>query len=107
MSKIGNYNLEVEEELSDQLNELGFESLQDALNSGYAIGVTPDENASLTLVKDADFSDLAYKQAQKDWEKEKEKVLESLDDVLRGVTMPLEWSSKLVDAIEFIKKARF
>ena len=100
MSKIGNYNMELEEEFRDQLNGLGFETLQDALNAGWEV-------YDGELVRQKDLSNEAYEQAQKDWEKEKEEVIESLDNILRGVMMPLEWAGKLVDAIEFIKKARF
>lgn len=100
MSKIGNYNLEEEEELREQLNELGFETLQDALNAGW-------ELCGRDLLIKHDLSDEAYGQAQKDWEKEKKEVLDGLDDILKGVWMPLEWSAKLVDAMDFIEKARF
>lgn len=101
MSKIGNYNLEEEEELREQLNELGFETLQDALDAGWELCTGG------LVVKHEDLSNKAYEQAHKDWEKEKEDVLDGLDDILKGVWMPLEWSAKLVYAIEFIKKARF
>lgn len=100
MSKIGNYNLELEEELRDQLSEKGFSTLQDMVNAGYGLS----ECGRLVKI---DLSNEAYEQAQKDWDKEKEEVIESLDNILRGVMMPLEWAGKLVDAIEFIKKARF
>ena len=63
MSKIGNYNMELEEEFRDQLNELGFEILQDALDAGYEI-------YHGELVKQKDLTDKAYEQAQEDWEKE-------------------------------------
>ena len=112
MSKIDNYNMELEEEFREQLNDLGFETLQDALNAGWEVYddelVKQKDIANRFFVNDSvSLTDEAYEQAQKDWEKEKEEVIESLDDILRGVVMPLEWSSKLVDAIEFIKKARF
>jgi len=112
MSKIGNYNMELEEEFRDQLNGLGFETLQDALNAGWEVYdgelVKQKDISNKLFVNDSvSLTDEAYEQAQKDWEKEKEEVIESLDNILRGVMMPLEWAGKLVDAIEFIKKARF
>lgn len=100
MSKIGDYNMELEEEFRDQLNELGFETLQDALDAGY-------ETYHGELVKQKDLTDKAYEQAQEDWEKEKKEVLDGLDDILKGIWMPLEYSEKIVDAMNFIEKARF
>lgn len=69
MSKIGNYNLEVEEELRDQLNELGFESLQDALGAGW-------ELYEGELVKRKD----ELTKAHEAWLKEKKATLEDLKE---------------------------
>lgn len=65
MSKIGNYNLELEEELRDQLNELGFESLQEALDAGW-------ELYEGELVKRKD----ELTKAHEAWLKEREEVLD-------------------------------
>lgn len=107
MSKIDNYNMELEEEFRDQLNELGSETLQDALNSGW--GVYDGE-----LVRQKDLSDKAYEQAQKDWEKEKREILDGLNESIDDVDNRFEgepWAEtvceKINQAIEFLEKARF
>lgn len=107
MSKIGNYNLEEEEELREQLNELGFETLQDALNAGW-------ELCGRDLLIKHDLSDEAYGQAQKDWEKEKREILDGLNESIDDVDNRFEgepWAEtvceKINQAIEFLEKARF
>lgn len=120
MSKIDNYNMELEEEFRDQLNELGFETLQDALNAGWEV-------YDGELVRQKDLSDKAYEQAQKDWGKEKEGVLEAIRRIKAGIENSYEEGfnpmfaaitldgntdnairySDLVKVEDFIKKARF
>lgn len=89
MSKIGNYYIE----LTEQANELGFESVEDALEHGWEI-----RNGELKPTEDG------QEQAHKSWLKEKEKVLEGLDYLLRGYEYTIEDAEKISDAIEFIKK---
>ena len=107
MSKIGNYNLEEEEELRDQLNELGFETLQDALDAGW-------ELCTGGLVVKQDLSNEAYEQAQKDWEKEKEEALTILNTLNfdieftnLGMSVINEYHEMIDGVIQFVEKARF
>lgn len=67
MGKIGNYNMELEEEFRDQLNELGFETLQDALDAGWEV-----HDGELVKRKDE------LTKAHEAWLKEKEATLEDL-----------------------------
>lgn len=69
MSKIDNYNMELEEEFRDQLNELGFESLQDALNAGWEVygGELVKQKDELTKAHEA-------------WLKEKEEILTEMQN---------------------------
>lgn len=94
MSKIGNYNMELEEELRDQLNKPGFETLQDALNAGWEVlplldPVTGETSHHLQRIDDMKFfvndsvslTDEAYEQAHEAWLKEKEEVLAAIDRI--------------------------
>ena len=133
MSKIGNYNMELEEELRDQLNELGFETLQDALAAGYVVteheigGILTPVLWKVPTMIDRDEADKAYEQAQKDWEKEKAEVLEIIEVIkksienaycggfdpmfaavtLSGNTDDAIRYSDLIKVEEFIEKTRF
>lgn len=99
MSKIGNYNLELEEELRDQLSEKGFSTIQDMVNAGYGLS----ECGRLVKI---DHTNEAYKEEQKEFEKEKARLLEQLDCLLKGYPYSLQDAEIIVDTIEFIKKCK-
>ena len=67
-------------ELSEEAYEHGFDTLEEYL------------------------ADQERTKAHEAWLEERADVLEGLDLVLRGVDMPLEYSVKIVDAMDFIKK---
>lgn len=127
MSKIGNYNMELEEEFRDQLNKLGFETLQDALNAGWEMlplldPVTGETSHYLQRIDATKFfvndsvslTDEAYEQAQKDWEKEKEEALTILNTLNfdieftnLGVSVINKYHEMIDGVIQFVEKARF
>ena len=73
MSKIGQVNFELQE----QANELGFETVQEALDNGYVVGTELFGDAP-RLIKPIDMQK-ELEEAHKAWLKEKEKVLEDLN----------------------------
>lgn len=93
MSKISQAHAELEE----QAYEYGFNSLQEALDTGEYEVVYGPYRAYLDK-KDG------QAEAHKAWLKEKEKVLEGLDYLLRGYEYTIEDAEKISDAIDFIKK---
>lgn len=88
MSKIGNFNLE----LQSQANELGFESLQEAIENGYTIDYTEQKLKSLDELQDI---------AHKEWLKEKEIVLGDLKTLLIHNAFDFDI---IKHAIEFIEQ---
>lgn len=88
MSKIGNYNLELQE----QANELGFESLQEAIENGYTIDYAEQKLISLDELQDV---------AHKEWLKEKEIVLGDLKNLLVHNAFDFDI---IKHAIEFIEQ---
>lgn len=97
MSKVGQYNLD----LQKQANELGYSTVQEALDNGYEVLVD-------TLIK-VDSTDALAEQekAHEVWLKEKEEVITELEDVAR-ITLEAELSSevreKIAHAIKFIEE---
>ena len=96
MSKIGQYNLELQE----QAEELGFSTTQEALDAGFTVDYTAKEP---TLVFD---NDKAYEQAHAEWEREKDILLRALRETKReaedaGRDMD---ACVIKNAIEFIEK---
>lgn len=82
-------------ELSEQAYELGFESIEDAEKNGYTIGYN---RKGWALVPDIN-------KAHEDWLKEKEQVLDELNDVINDGD--LDWGEivrRVEHAIEFINK---
>lgn len=73
MSKIGNYNLELQE----QANELGFENLQEAIENGYTIDFAEQKLVSLDELQNI---------AHEEWLKEKQVVLGDLNNMLIGLS---------------------
>lgn len=87
-------------ELSEQANELGYETLEEAQANGYTINYQEGK-----LVK-YECCDLAKEQekAHEAWEKEKQQVLDELTDVINDGD--LDWSEivpKIEHAMEFVE----
>lgn len=111
MSKIGNYNMELEEELRDQLNELGFESLQDALNAGYVVtehvigGIPMPVLWKIPTPINREEEQKAYEEAHEAWLKEKEEVIKGLESCLATSECSPACDIDIERAIKFIKEA--
>lgn len=91
MSKIGAYNLELQE----QANELGFETTQEALDAGYTVGGDCDQPVLIEpLVA-----------AHRAWEAEKKKVLEGLKSVYNDIDVPVDDKVSIKNAIKFVEEA--
>lgn len=104
-------------ELSEQAIELGFESLEEALANGYEVDYDEKE-----LVNPYVLSDKAHEEAHKEWIKERDMYLETMDvirdvliDINNGLIMSGDvdlvqaWklevlASELERAIDFFKK---
>lgn len=87
-------------ELSEQANELGFQSIEEAEANGYTVNYQEGK-----LVK-YECCDLAKEQekAHEAWEKEKQQVLDELTDVINDGD--LDWSEivpKIEHAMEFVE----
>lgn len=100
MSKIGAYNLQLQE----QANELGFETVQEALDAGYEICEMQMRCVPAAcdpiLVKGTELQE----QAHNEWLREKEKVIEELTEVGAFLTAHNERPERVDRAIEFIKR---
>lgn len=100
MSKIGAYNLQLQE----QANELGFETVQEALDAGYVICEMQmrcvPAACKPTLVKSAELEE----QAHNDWLAERDQVIEELTEVGAFLTAHNEKPERVDHAIEFIKR---
>lgn len=81
-------------ELDQKAAELGFESLQQALDAGCEVEYGPAGQSELVEPLVA---------AHRAWEAEKEKVLEGLDYLLRGYPYSIEDAEKIADAIKFVE----
>ena len=98
MSKIGRVNLELQE----QANELGYDTVQEAIADGWEA----NEIAATLTKKDE------LEEAHEAWLKEKEEVLESLDEIATYFEsmgypdnyVPTKHGKTIRHAIEFIKK---
>lgn len=101
MSKIGDYNLKLQE----QAEELGFSTTQDAIDAGYVEGYDLINNKA-RLIKPLDFSKALEEQekAHEAWLEEKQQVLNDLDIVAHSDSVPFEHKEIVKQAIEFIRK---
>lgn len=97
MSKIGGINLD----LQDQANELGFSTVQEAMDNGYVCIF--NMNGEFRLVKQAD-KDL--EDAHKAWLAERDTIIAKLEMVKNaGADTPKGVMRQVAEeAIEFIKK---
>lgn len=88
MSKIGQLNLDLQE----QANELGFSTVQEALDAGYEV------DYECGTFKDP------QEQAHEAWLKEKEEVINELRSVYNDIDVPLDNKKLIKHAIEFIER---
>lgn len=79
-------------ELSDQAYELGFESIEEAEQAGYALDYDRG--------KLVDGRELAHN----DWLKRKEQILGELISVYNDIDVPKDYKTYLKHAIDFIKR---
>ena len=94
MSKIGQFNLDLQE----QANELGFSTVQEATDNGYVIIYDKDDEAK--LMKHEDWQHL---QAHNAWLIERETILNELR-MLANVHLPNAVRNVIGETIEFIEK---
>lgn len=101
MSKIGRVNLELQE----QANELGYDTVQEALDNGCVVGTELFGDAP-RLVKPIDMQNKLdeLEEAHKAWLKEKGEVLEGLYSVYNDIDVPLDDKRFIKHAIDFIEK---
>lgn len=88
-------------ELSQQAYDMGYESLDDALNDGW--GVDYDNQK---LVKDKESTIQELVKAHAAWEKEKEDILKRLRGMHNALSIEgfREWDNVVSDAIDFINR---
>lgn len=95
-------------ELSEQASELGFETIQDAVNSGYIVDYEKGKLVKRGLGYSETVEYLAKEQqkAHEAWLKEKACALEGLEDLRKRI--PYDWTETidvLDRAIKFVKEA--
>lgn len=97
MSEIGKMNLDLQE----QANELGFSTVQEALDNGYTCIFSIDGEFRLV-----DKAERAHEEAHKAWLAERETVLSELRMIMgAGADTPKDAMRKAAqDAIEFIER---
>lgn len=96
-------------ELTEQATELGFETIQDALNSGYDVDYEKGKlvKRGLSYSETVEFLAKAHEEAHEAWLADKETALEGLDDLLRNLKQNNgeAWKIAVVEfVINFIKK---
>lgn len=94
MSNIGKVNLDLQE----QANELGFSTVQEAVDNGYVIVYGEDDEAR--LMKNEDWQHL---QAHNEWLIERETILNELR-MLADVHLPNAVRNVIGETIKFIEK---
>lgn len=95
-------------ELTEQANELGFETIQDAVNSGYVVDYDKGKLVKYGLGYSETVEYLAKEQekAHEAWLEEKACAVEGLEDLRKRI--PYDWTETidvLDRAIKFIKEA--
>ena len=94
MSNIGKVNLDLQE----QANELGFSTVQEAIDNGYV--VTYNEDDEVKLMKNEDWQHL---QAHNAWLTERETILNELR-MLADAHLPSAVRNVIGETIKFIEK---
>lgn len=95
MSNIGKVNLDLQE----QANELGFSTVQEAVDNGYVIIYNEDET-EVRFIKNEDWQHL---QAHNEWLIERETILNELR-MLADAHLPNAVRNVIGETIEFIEK---
>lgn len=90
MSKMGDLNLKLQEEV----NDLGYDSVQEAIADGW------DSAEYYSTSKKID----GQAKAHEAWLEEKQQVLNDLDIVAHSDSVPFEHKEIVKQAIEFIRK---
>ena len=96
-------------ELSEQANELGFETIQDAVNSGYDVDYEKGKlvKRGLGYSETVEYLTKEQEKAHKAWLEERESIgrrLNKLYDKLVYLDMGEEDLATINDTIEFIRK---
>ena len=94
MSNIGKVNLDLQE----QANELGFSTVQEAIDNGYVIIYMDDGE-----VKFMKYEDWQHEQAHNGWLMERDVILTKLR-MIREEHLPNAIREVLGEALEFIEK---
>ena len=103
MSKIGQVNLDLQE----QAEELGFESVQEALDNGYRAFMNID--GTNRLIKMVPSDDTPYwvsedmAEAHKDYEQRRQIIIDKLEMLINDTPYRV-YKDTLKEAIEFIKE---
>lgn len=84
-------------ELTEQANELGFESLEEAEARGYTVKYSGDE---AFLVPDVN---KAYEERRREWEKERNIIIGKLEMLINDTPYKV-YEDTLSEAIKFIKE---
>ena len=93
-------------ELSEQANELGFETIQDAANSGYVVDYDKGKlvKYGLGYSETVEYLTKEQEKAHEAWLEERDEVLEGLNEMWAGAVQGGYEQKILGRAIEFIKK---
>lgn len=94
MSNIGKVNLDLQE----QANELGFSTVQEAIDNGYVIIYRDD--GEVKFMKEEDWQ---HEQAHNEWLMERDVILTKLR-MIREEHLPNAIREVLGEALEFIEK---
>lgn len=102
MSKLGQVNFDLQE----QAEELGFESVQEALDNGYRAFMGIDGNNRLIKMEPRDYTESVTAElvaAHKDYERRRQIIIDKLE-MLRNDTPYNVYEEVLSEAIEFIRE---
>lgn len=102
MSKMGQVNFDLQE----QAEALGFESVQEALDNGYRAFMNIDGNNRLIKMEPRDYTKAVTAElvaAHKDYERRKQIIIDKLE-MLRNDTPYKAYEEVLSEAIEFIRE---
>lgn len=90
-------------QLQESAEELGFGTIQQALDAGYH-EVQDLVNNTFKLEKVEDLTNRAYRELHETWESERDEVLDGLDIVAHSDSVPFEHKEIVKEAIGFIRK---
>lgn len=100
MSKIGQVNLDLQE----QAEELGFESVQEALDNGYRIWINKDGSSRLDNTKTKPINlDEELEKIHNDYENRKKIIIDKLEMLISDTPYQV-YEDTLKEAIDFIKE---